>query len=343
MRVEWYDAVAPIADEWEALAERTASSPFAYPGWFAAWYDAFARGEPRLLTARRDGRLTAVLPLEGHRGLLRAAANSHTPVFPPPAEPEALPAVAEALLATRARRIDLTMLDPAGPLPALLRSQGAMERVVARQPWVGTTGPWDGYEATLARKMRKELRRQRRRLEEQGELRFEFASGGERLNALLDEGFRVEGSGWKAERGTAIASDPAVERFYRAVARWAHDHGWLKLAFLRVDGHAVAFDMHVEAGGAAYVLKGGFDPDWARYSPGSVLTHGSLERAFAEPGLSVYEFVGRDDAYKLTWSAVTRERVRLRAFGRTPAGTVERLAWARGGPLAKRALAAAGR
>jgi CelD/BcsL family acetyltransferase involved in cellulose biosynthesis len=337
MSVEWHEDVAEIGDEWEALAERTDAPPFAYPGWFGAWYEAFGQG-PQMLALRRDGRLAAVVPLDRRAGVVRSAANWHTPLFPPPAEPEALPEVAEALLGRRARRIDLTMLDPADPLLALLRSPGCIERVVARQPWVDTTGPWDGYEATLARKMRKELRRQRRRLEEQGEVCFEFTAGGERLDALLSEGFRVEGSGWKAERGTAIASDPALDAFYRTIARWADGRGWLKLAFLRVNGRAVAFDMHVETGGAAYVLKGGFDPEWARFSPGSVLTHGSLERAFEEPSLSAYEFVGSDDAYKLTWSNVTRERVRLQSFGRTPGGLVERLAWTRGRPLAKRAI-----
>jgi CelD/BcsL family acetyltransferase involved in cellulose biosynthesis len=343
MSVEWHDDVGALAGEWDGLAERLVAPPFAYPGWFAAWYDAFGRGEPRVLAARTAGSLAAVLPLERHRGVLRAAANWHTPLFCAPAEPGALPELAAALLDLRARRRDLLMLDPADPLLPLLRTPRAVERVVARQPWVNATGSWEDYESGLGRKMRKELRRQRRRLEEQGEVRFEFAGGGERLEGLLEEGFGIEGSGWKSERGTAIASDAAVGRFYRGVARWAHARGWLTLAFLRVAGRPVAFDMHIEAGGSAYVLKGGFDPRWARFSPGSVLTHESLRRAFESPELHTYEFLGSDDAYKLAWTAATRDRVRLQSFPATPPGAIERLAWTRGRPLAKRALALAGR
>jgi CelD/BcsL family acetyltransferase involved in cellulose biosynthesis len=338
VRIEWHTDVAAMAAEWESLAESAGAPPFAYPGWFAAWYEAFGGGKPQLLAARRDGALAAVVPLERRGGALRSAANWHTPLFAVPTEDDALADLARALLATHARRIDLTLLDPADPLLARLRSSRANERIVARQPWVDTSGSWDAYESAMPRKMRKELRRQRRRLAEHGQVSFEFARGGERLDALLDEGFRVEGSGWKAERGTAIASDPAVAGFYRAIARWAAARGWLTLAFLRVGGRPVAFDLHIEAGGAAYVLKGGFDPGWARFSPGNVLTHASLERAFAEPGLSAYEFVGSDDPYKLAWGATTHDRVRLQLFPRTPAGALERLAWTRGRPVAKAAL-----
>jgi len=129
-----------------------------------------------------------------------------------------------------------------------------------------------------------------------------------------------------------------VERFYRSVARWADRRGWLRLAFLRVGGRAVAFDLHIEPGGATYVLKGGFDPEWARFSPGSALTYASLRRAFADRGLQSYEFVGTDDPYKLTWTAATRDRVRLQLFPRTPVGTLERLAWTRAHPVAKVAV-----
>jgi CelD/BcsL family acetyltransferase involved in cellulose biosynthesis len=209
---------------------------------------------------------------------------------------------------------------------------------MVRQPFVDVSGDWSAYEERLARKQRKELRRVRRRLEDEGEVSVQFERGIE----ALDEGLAIEGSGWKSSRGTAIASQPQAERFYREVARWAAARDWLVLAFLRLDGRALAFDLCLEAGGAQYVLKGGFDPSYRRFSPGALLTNDSLARAF-ESDLRSYEFLGADDPYKLAWSDGVRERVRLQAFRRTPAGMVERLAWTHGRRLAKRALAAAGR
>ncbi|HKP88938.1 MAG TPA: GNAT family N-acetyltransferase [Thermoleophilaceae bacterium] len=187
----------------------------------------------------------------------------------------------------------------------------------------------------LDRKFRKEIGRLWRRLEERGDARVSYEDGSERLDELLTEGFRLEGSGWKAEGGTAILSDPAIERFYREVARWAAARGWLRLAFLRLDGRALAFDMCLEHGGAFYVLKGGFDTEERKAGPGTLLTHHGIERAF-ELGLDSYELLGQADDYKRNWTSLTRERVRFQAFPRRPAGALEYLAWRYGRPLMKR-------
>ena len=48
------------------------------------------------------------------------------------------------------------------------------------------------------------------------------------LDELLDEGFRVEGSGWKQRQGTAVADNPHIGRFYRKFAAWAAERGWLR-------------------------------------------------------------------------------------------------------------------
>jgi CelD/BcsL family acetyltransferase involved in cellulose biosynthesis len=256
--------------------------------------------------------------------------------------------LAAALLDERASRVDLAMVDAADPLLAALHAaatdsgRAAIDRQVALQPYVALDGSFDAYTATLPRKQRKEIGRLRRRLEAEGELSVSFEDGSDRLDELLQEGFAVEGSGWKAEQGSAITSQPETLAFYTDVASWAAARGWLRLAFLRLDGRALAFDMCIEAAGSAYVLKGGFDPEYRRFGPGVVLTYESLSRAFAE-GLSTYEFLGDDDSYKLAWTDTTRERRRLQVFSGSPMGQAQLAAWRYGRPLAKRAAARLGR
>ena len=76
----------------------------------------------------------------------------------------------------------------------------------------------------------------------------------------------------------------------------------------------------------------GFDPAYSGFGPGQLLTHESLSRCFAA-GLTSYEFLGRDEGYKLAWTSATRERVRLRAFPPTLGGRVSRQAHRRLRPL----------
>jgi CelD/BcsL family acetyltransferase involved in cellulose biosynthesis len=184
------------------------------------------------------------------------------------------------------------------------------------------------------RKFRKEIGRLWRRLEEQGG-GATFEDGSEGLDELLTDGFRLEGSGWKAEQGSAIASAPERERFYRRVAAWAAERGWLRLGFLTVEGRRVAFDFGIEADGAFYIPKGGFDVEYRKLGPGQLLTYAGVKRAF-ETGLETYELLGQQDEYKRQWTSDTRERLRLQAFPRRPAGSATYLAWRYGRPLVRK-------
>ncbi|MEA2374602.1 MAG: hypothetical protein QOD53_1065, partial [Thermoleophilaceae bacterium] len=216
---------------------------------------------------------------------------------------------------------------------------GLIERTIARSPYVAVEGSFDVYMSSLNRKFRKDIGRRWRRLEDQGDVRVAYEDGTERLDELLSDGFRLEGSGWKTEAGTAIASEPGRERFYRDVARWAAERGWLRLAFLYLDERAIAFDLCLETAGVCYVLKGGFDVEMRNAGPGVLLTHHELERAF-DLGFSSYELLGQADDYKRSWTSTTRERVRMQAFPPTPLGAAEYAAWRHARPLVKRAQAA---
>src|SRR3954452_13545636 len=339
--VERHDAVAPLADEWDALAARLGAAPFLRPGWIDAWIDAFGAQGVTILAARRGGELAGVLPLERRRGrVLAGTANAHSPLGGALADgPEAAKALADALLAVPHARADFVYADPDDAVLAeLRRRRPAIARLQAEQPYVDTSGDFDAYVAGLARKHRKEVGRLRRKLEATGELSFEFADGSERLDELLEEGFAIEGSGWKSESGTAINSSYAERRFYTQVARWAASSGWLRLAFLRLDGRAIAFDYCLDSGGSFYALKGGFDTDYRRAGPGTVLTYESIKRAFEDPGLRTYEFLGDADEYKLAWTATRHQRLRVQAFSRSPLGLGQLAAWRYGRPLAKRVL-----
>jgi len=187
----------------------------------------------------------------------------------------------------------------------------------------------------LKRKTRHEVDRLSRRLAADGELSLDVADGTARLDDLLVEGFGIEASGWKTARGTAVVSRPQTMAFYRGVARWAADCGMLSLAFLRLDGRAVAFSFGLEHAGVYYVLKSGYDVAFRRHGPGIVLRHALVARAF-ERGLVQYEFLGADEPWKLVWTGTVRERSRLEAFAPSGVGLANWAASRYARPLARR-------
>lgn len=335
-----------LTREWDELCDRVEAPPFLYPGWIGAWADAFGGERLAVIAVRREGRLVGVAPfLDRSTGTL-SPTNWHTPRFGFVAEDDFTRAELARLLVQRAKhRLDVCFLYAGtGDVRALrAAAAGAAHRThvwtTQRSPFVEIEGDFGTYERSVGSKRLRELRRRRRKLEAVGEVTVEFVSPGPHdLGSLLDDGFRVEGSDWKSEQGTAILSRPETARFYTEVARWAATRGWLSLAFLRVDGRCAAFDLCLEAHGRVYVLKGGFDTELRQFAPRTILLHASLERAFGA-GLRSYEFLGADDDYKLPWATGMRECKRLQVFPGSATGVAGYLAWRYGRPAAKRALA----
>jgi len=324
-------------------------SPFAHPGWIATWADAFAGRRLSVLGVRREGRLVGIAPFLARATGVVSPTNWHTPHFGLAAvDAQARDELAAGLVDRARHRLDISFLDDGSDDLRAFRDAAeaagrlVLVRTIQRSRYVEVEGDWEDYRRRIGSKALRELRRRRRRLEAEGRVRVDFGKPGERLEELLEDGFAVEGSGWKNERGTAIVSRPETRRFYTDVARWAAKQGWLVLAFVRVDGRVAAFDLCLECDGRTYVLKGGYDPAFRAFAPRTILLHDSLERAFGR-GARSYEFLGADEEYKRRWATGAHERQRLQAFPRTATGLAGYAAWTLGRSVGRRALALRGR
>jgi CelD/BcsL family acetyltransferase involved in cellulose biosynthesis len=336
--------IASLAPEWDELCDRLDVSPCLRPGWVSAWWEAFGSGELVVLTAHRGERLVGAMPLVQGGSGLASPSNWHSPEFGPVAEDEdAERSLIEDALSRAHGRLDLSFLRAEAPAVRLIseaarRRRGRLiVRTLERSPYVKLEGQWDDYEQRLPSKRRSDLRRRRRRLEELGSYEFECDDGSERLSGLLAEGFDVEAAGWEGRDGTAIAAQREARLFYERVAQWAAEGGYLRLFFVRLDRKPIAFAFCLIDSRSLSVLKIGFDPAFARFAPGLLLTREMLIYAF-ESGLHTYEFLGKAEPYKLIWSEHSRDRVRLQAFPRSAAGLASYLAWKHGRPIVRRAL-----
>jgi CelD/BcsL family acetyltransferase involved in cellulose biosynthesis len=324
--------VDTFAPEWAELAERTAAQPWAWPEWFAAWQQAFSPNTPLVVyVSRSEGQLSGVGAFRRRDHRLEAAANVHSPWWGVLAESQdAREAVFAGALQEQPTRLELHEIRESAGEAAAIRTCGAaqgyriVESVFERAPFVRVDGDWDTYYRTrIDRHRRKEIDRCRRRLKDEHALDYEWAiPDRDRVDRLLDEGLRLEASGWKGRAGTAIVSDPATASFYREVARWAAERGWLRLGFLRADGRAVAFELALEKDGVISLIKGAYDEALARVGPGILLLHDLLEDAFAR-GIEEIDLLGGSERYKLQWAHATRSRSRVSSFASTPRGTAE--------------------
>ena len=323
-----------MAQDWGALADAIAAPPGLYPGYVQAWAAAHAAPERlRAVTVWRGDRLAAVLPLVIHRSRLTTVGMrdaEETGIVADGAD--AARAAAEGALALGLARVLLRPVPRDGGTHTALAEACAggagalLERVVDEHPVIDIAGDWETYLSGLSRNTRSDVRRRRRRLDELGRVEVEVLDGTAGLDAALDLALEIEASGWKGRAGTALAARPADERHHRLLAVWAARRGWLRLAFLRLDGRAIAFQCSLQAHGVLYALKIGFAEDMAAYSPGKVLMACEIERAFHE-GLRRFDFAGSAADYKTRWANGSRTLLELSAFPATARG---RAAWAGG-------------
>jgi CelD/BcsL family acetyltransferase involved in cellulose biosynthesis len=330
-----------LGAEWEALAGRPDCSPFLHPGWIRAWSRAFGGGRLELHLLRRGGRLAAVLPLEQTALGRTSPTNFETPEFGILAfDRDAARTLAADVLAGERRRLSLGFLErgEVDDLRAAARATGrrVVERTLQRSPYMKIAGDVQTQvRERLGPKSFNELRRRRRRLEERGPLELEVADGTEGLERQLAEGYALEGSGWKTAEGSSILARPVARQFYDEVASWAAERGILRLCFLRIGGRPIAFKFGLEANGAFYSCKGGYDPSESRLAPGQLIVWELLAWASGR-GLDRFEFLGDAYPWKLEWTDNVRDRVVFEAFGNSPVGRSMWLGERYGRPLAKR-------
>jgi CelD/BcsL family acetyltransferase involved in cellulose biosynthesis len=228
-----HGSVAAVAPDWDALANRVGAPPFLRPGWFAAFTAAFGLARLEVRAARRNGRLASVAPLDCTGGVLQ----SHE-LAPPRVlrscvrtrRPSAYSQTRFASGADVALRWGFSILGIETTRRAGTSARRRRHRLIARTleqpPYIAVDRGWEAYESGVDAKARRDLRRRRRLLDAEGAASFEVLDGTTPVDELLEEGFAVEASGWKGDRGTAIASHPVelqsrdLERITKAVRAW---------------------------------------------------------------------------------------------------------------------------
>ena len=304
---EWrsLDTPAEIA-RWDELAQWASEpNPFHESWYLLPALRAFdPRGEVKLLCLESGGQLAGLLPVRraaryyGHP-VPHLSNWLHTNAF------LGTPLVAQGFERAFWRELfawcdsrpggalflHLSQLPLEGPLhdamSQVLAEQGRQGRTVLREERAllrSELAPEAYLEESLSSKKRKELRRQHRRLAEEGELTVERTEGRGGLAAWTDEFLALEQAGWKGNHGSALACDAATATLFRDALRGAAERGRLERLAIRLDGRPLAMLATFLTPPGAFSFKTAFDEDFARFSPGVLLQRENLE-LLARPGI----------------------------------------------------------
>jgi hypothetical protein len=316
-------ALAPLAsvavEGWRALADR-AIEPNGYylPGWALA-IDASARGRTNVSAlgawseadpnaARLIGLMPAVPLWRAYKIPLPAlvSADPYGTLCTPLLDRE-LPDQAARALMTQARdagahalilrdvaldgavmKTFTRVLDQGAMHPRLLQSH-------ARACLDATRDADELLRDALGAKKLKELRRQRHRLAEHGEVSFEVARTPDDAARALEIFLVLEASGWKAQRGTALTQDGGDAVFIRRAVTALAENRECEIVTLRAGTAPVAAAIVLRHLDRAFYFKLGVDQRFAKFSPGVQLTLELTRHLCADPDIAMADSMAAPD------------------------------------------------
>jgi len=202
--------------------------------------------------------------------------------------------------------LELTFQDPEySPLP---REDGGFERLHhATTMGMAVDEPFEAYWANRKKKLRYNLRRYHRELEQAGGTpEFRILEEAESVDSAVDAYGDLESAGWKGEQGTALHPGNAQGAAYREILREFARARQAVVHDMLIDGRLVASRLIVITGGMAVMLKTTFDEEYSRFGLGRVHLHRVLKDLFARQDVKRIEFYTNASPDQLQWASTSR-------------------------------------
>jgi hypothetical protein len=296
-------------EAWQGLSER-AIEPNGYylPGWEGA-VNASAPGRGGAAALRAFGDASRASPLIGllpvvslrraYQIPLPALVSAHpygtlcTPLLDCDRSADAAAGLIENARRAGAHALLLREVSLDGPVMTamgeVLQREGLRPRVLQshqRACLDATREAGELLHAALGAKKLKELRRQRHRLAELGDVAFDVARSREEVAAALETFLGLEAGGWKGRRGTALAQDAGDAAFIRRATPALAETGQCEIITLRAGQTAVAAGIVLRHQDRAFFFKIGVDERFARFSPGVQLTLELTRHLCGDPAIN---------------------------------------------------------
>lgn len=279
-----------IREEWEAFyAESEVRSPFLTFEFLCLWYHSFAAEDAiRIIRVESQGELVGVLPmvLSSQRGrrVLKSITNPHclhcSPLIRKNHEKEfgdrLYPALHEYGSSWDVIRLGpfFSFNQEIDSVSEQVLSTSGFKSGRIEQPNytidLGTTFD-EYYQHVISSKLRTNLKRRRRRLQETGVGTFQHCQKDDAV-ARFTEFLQLENSGWKGKEGSSILSLPEnYQTYYQRLVRYLARRDELHLFFLDFDGHPIAGALGYTEGEVFHWFKIAYREEYHELGPSNLL------------------------------------------------------------------------
>lgn len=311
--------------DWSALVTADPAGTFFHtPEYLKLYWEEFAQEPEHLLLvfAEEDGVQVGAVAFERSGQTLRFLGGTEvTDYLGPVALPDAQATVAKELFASLGRLDGWTEADLRGLpedrawlglLAEAASAQGFSFDVLEDQngvaPLLGLPGSYEEYLSQLPSKLRHEIKRKARRLEDDVGPWHICVATQETLEPLLDRFVELHRT---SEGPKGVFMQPGMEIFFRRLGEAFVPRGVFNLTFLEFAEHQkLAGSIGFRFEGTYSLYNSAFDRAYQAASPGMVLVAEDIRIAI-EAGCSAFDLLKGDYAYKYRFGAVPRAIKRL--------------------------------
>ena len=342
-QLESIERLRAAADAWDDLWRRSETTiPTVRAELVALWLETYAPTSPFCaLVVEQDGRMVGALPLVEKKigRMIRGGgltANYWSPNGNLLLDPDTDVERAAALLADGMESLDWPLFWFDMVPNAMTGWKALLCELSHRGLSVDVHHRWDvgrialdddveAYFAARSKNLRRSLRKDAHRLEEQGPLEFcfeeHFSYG--LVEKRLDEIFTVEDRSWKGDAGSSVMQNSTALEFYRQQARRLAEWDLLRVARLRHAGRTIAFDLGWIGSGTYHSYKIGYDPEYGSFGPGHLLRERQIRELVAKGDIQAIDFQGpmtralrswATDSYPIARVVVAQRRLSSRAL-----------------------------
>ena len=317
--------------DWDRLNAERGDLPFLSHRALARALDVFGDGKERLLVGQSGG-TSAVMLLLSNVGKLgwQTFQPSQVPLGAWVAEAGLrLEDIARSVMHGPLKlclTLSVTQIDPRWTLRGEDAANNRHDNYIDTA-WVDIVGTFDDYWAARGKNLRQNMRKQRNKLQaESVAVEMRVTRDPAEMPAAIARYGELERSGWKAQHGTAIATDNDQGKFYTGLLSDAAKAGEAVVYEYRFNGKTVASNLCLLRAGTLVILKTTYDESIQNYSPAFLLNQDLIQTLFEQQDVRRLEYYGRVMEWHTRWTDKQRTLYHLTTFRH---GLLKRLAQAR--------------
>ena len=147
------------------------------------------------------------------------------------------------------------------------------------------------YLSGLNSKFRREINRQRRKLEDKYKINYHIREKKANDTDSFETFVEIEDSGWKGDMGTSIKKKSGDYELFEEGVKEFNETGLLEWSFLDADRCKISSQLIININEVLYLWKIGYRENYSIYAPGNLLIYKLLEKSFHDKTISEINFM----------------------------------------------------